>query len=162
MILFPTAEPPGDIQAQIAAVIDADRPKRAAFLVHADRAQIPYCIRAEIIERDEGTLITTFEPAADLFKQAGTAADEFDTAMAIILGIPEQKPLMVQNCRGRPELYARAVQARDGDGNVVQEAFASPAGLHETVIALEAHVPAGGILVIMPPVAAIQRRIDLR
>jgi hypothetical protein len=156
MILFPTAEPPGDIQAQIAAVIDADRPKRAAFLVHADRAQIPYCIRAEIIERDEGTLITTFEPAADLFKQAGTAADEFDTAMAIILGIPEQK------CRGRTELYARAVQARDGDGNVVQEAFASPAGLHETVIALEAHVPAGGILVIMPPVAAIQRRIDLR
>jgi hypothetical protein len=162
MIAFPTPEPPGDIKAQLAAVMDERHPKRAAFVVPEDGGQIPYVLRAEIVRRDEGVLVTTFGPAADIFRQAGTDPDEFDTAMAVILGIPEPKPLLVANCRGRPELYARAVQARDSDGNVVQEAFASGAGLYETVIAIEAHVPPGGELVILSPVGAIARRIAMR
>jgi hypothetical protein len=161
-MMFPTPEPAADIAAQIDAVMNPAHPKKAAFIVPADREQVRHCLNACVATRDEGTLVTTLEPAADAFLACDSDPDAFDNLMAVLLGIPEQKPLMVQNCRGRPELYARAVQARDSEGNVVQEAFASPAGLHETILALEAHVPHGGVLVVMKPADAIQRRIDLR
>ena len=94
--------------------------------------------------------------------EAAEAGEAFDRTMAVLLGIPEDKWSVAQRCDGRPELYSRSVQARDGQGNVISEAFASPQGLHATVIALEAHVPPDGALVIMKPVDAISRRIATR
>ena len=159
--MVPVPESAGDIRAQLAAVMDPHHPKRACLVMPEDHGQIPYVLNAHYATRPEGTLVTTFAPAALMF-EAAEAGEAFDRTMAVLLGIPEDKHSVAQRCDGRPELYSRSVQARDAEGNVISEAFASPQGLHATVVALEGHVPPDGALVIMKPVDAISRRIATR
>lgn len=163
--MTPVPEPAGDIRAQIAAVLDPAHPKRACFLVpgNAERLDLDALPEgAYAIQRAEGTLITTDWSMADAFDALPCAADAFDALMAEILGLAEEKSVVVERCRGRPELYAHAVQARDARGNVVTETFTSPLGFLATCDAMLAHVPPGGQLVAIGAALAISRRVALR
>lgn len=142
--MTPIPEPAADLLAQLAAVLSPTHPKRAMLIVPSSGVYVR--------TRPEGTLITTDKTLADHF---GHAAD--DVTMAAILGYPEHKADVVKNCGGEP-LRAVAVQARDANGNVITEAFASPVGLEQTVNALQPHVPEGGMLMILSPLDAIARR----
>jgi hypothetical protein len=157
----PVPEPPGDIRAQLAAVLDPSHPKLACFMVPDDAANlkipeegIPGLI---VVRRAEGVLVTTDRTRAEMFREA---ADE--TTMAQILGYPEAKDLIAERCPKPPGQTARCVQARTRTGHVITEACCSGIGLLPTVAELRRHVPPDGDLVIMSPVASIARRIALR
>lgn len=154
--MTPVPEPASDVLAQIAAMLDPNHPKRAALVVPGNVMPDETRGKAHIVERPEGTLITTDPELAALYARR---AD--DQAMAVILGYPEHKDDVVRNCREN-FMLARAVQARDAAGNVLTEAFASPVGLGRTMAAIASHVPPGGQLVVMTPVDAIIRRLTLR
>jgi hypothetical protein len=163
--MTPVPEPAGDIRAQLAAVLDPHHPKRACLLVPGDAEQLkldglPKGAYAAV--RDEGTLVTRERELAVAFECAPAETDAFDTAMADILGLPEPKPLMVERCRGQPELYSRMVQARDAEGHVITETCCSALALFDTVDAMHKHVPPGGELVILGSISAIARRIAMR
>jgi hypothetical protein len=157
--MFPVPEPSGDIHAQLRAVLDARHPKVACFVVPKNLPDLPHLPAGlRVVTRKEGTLVTTRANFAGLFE---AHADD-DEVMARILGYPEDKALVVSRCRGLPAVNARAVQARDRDGHVVTEAFASPLGFLAAVEAMGEHVPAGGSLAVLSPVLAISRRVALR
>lgn len=155
-------EPRGDILAQLLAVMNPSHPKRAAFLVPEDAVEIPHGLQAYVVARSEGVLVTSEPELAAAFEEAPRDTDGFDRAMADILGYPEAKPDVVAACQGRPAARARAVQARDADGWVITETFASPQWLELAQRTMQRHVPPGGELVIMTPIEAIGRRILLR
>lgn len=157
----PTPEPPGDIQAQLAAVLDPEHVKHACFLVPEDAANlrippegIPGLV---VVRRAEGVLVTTDRARAEMFR---ASADE--STMAQILGYPEPKDLVESRCPRPAGQTARCVQARARGGHVITEACCSGIGLLPTCAELRRHVPPGGTLVIMSPVAAIARRVALR
>jgi hypothetical protein len=158
----PVAEPAGDIRAQLAAVMDPSHPKAACFVVPQDAHLVPLVLNAFIEARPEGTLVTTDEALADLFRYAPDDPYDFDRTMAQILGYPEDKALVVSRCRGAPAVNARAVQARDAGGHVICETFASPIGFLGACEAMAKHVPPGGQLVTIGAVIAISRRIAMR
>jgi hypothetical protein len=160
--MMPFPEPKGDIRAQLAAVMDPDHPKRACFVVLEDAGQIPYVLNAFIETRPEGTLITTSEDWANAFRCFPSEPVLFDRSMAGVLGYPEAKDDVVQNCAGRPVANARAVQVWDADGWVIIEAFASPVGLQAAQDELRQHIPPGGSMVVLTPIEAIGRRLLLR
>lgn len=154
-------EPPGDIRAQLAAVLDPAHPKLACYLVPEDakglaipEEGIPGLI---VVRRAEGVLVTVEDWRAELFRQA---ADE--PTMALILGYPEDKDQVAERSPRPAGLHARVVQARTRSGHVVTEACCSGIGLLPTVAELQRHVPPGGDLVITSPVAAVARRVALR
>lgn len=155
--MTPFPEPAADVAAQIAAALDPEHPKRAAFVVPGNTVpswvygKAPY-----IVERPGGTLITTDAELADVY-----AAGDDDVTMAGILGYPEHKADVFKNCEGVMS-RARAVQAKDAKGNVITDAIASPLGLARTIVALAAHAPPGGELVVITPVEAVLRRFTLR
>jgi hypothetical protein len=153
----PLPEPAGDIRAQLAAVMDPAHPKRAAFLVPANAVRMPLVTSAHIVPRSEGVLVTLDADVARAFRRAPSETDAFDRVMATILGYPEDKALVVSRCGGN----SRAVQARDAEGNVVTETFASPAGLDAARDAMRRHVPPGGELVELTAIEAISRRVLL-
>jgi hypothetical protein len=158
--MTPIAEPPGDIRAQLEAAIDREHPKRACFMVPADAANLRDAGDAPgvlIVRRAEGALVTTDPEVAELFRQR---AD--DSTMALILGYPESKDLIIERCPKPVSQRARAVQARDAAGHVVTEAYCSPIMFLRTCEAMARHVPPGGELVVLSPVASIARRIALR
>lgn len=159
--MTPVPEPPGDIRAQLAAVLDPEHPKRACFMVPADAANLTLPeggIAGFIVaERAEGVLLTVDRHRAEMFK---ASAD--DANMAAILGYPESKDVTAQRCPRPVSERARAVQARDPAGHVVTEAFCSPVAFLATCAEMARHVPAGGRLVILSPTASIARRIALR
>ena len=155
--MMPVPEPPRDIEAQLRAALDVDHPKPACFCVPLDQHLIPSTIDAFVVERPEGTLVTLHRRLAEAFKKS---AD--DTTMAWVLGYPEAKPVVAERCCGDHVNRARAVQARDPDGCVITEAFASPAGFLETCAEIARHVPDGGELAILMPIMAISRRVALR
>ncbi|HWF77326.1 MAG TPA: hypothetical protein VN694_09135, partial [Caulobacteraceae bacterium] len=78
-----------------------------------------------------------------------------DDDLAVLLGYPETKA----------DVFARGgglvVQARDADGHVITEAYASSQRLAETVAALRAHVPLLGRLQVMTPADALARRVSV-
>lgn len=158
----PIPEPAGDIRAQLAAVMDDQHPKRACFLVPQNACQIPLVPGAYVEARPEGTLVTRDGALADQFWDAPSETDAFDRVMAEILGYPEHKALVAARCDGDPARNAFAVQARDAEGYVVTEAYASAQGLVETFDAMKAHAPPGGGVWIMTPIESISRRIMLR
>jgi hypothetical protein len=158
--MMPFAEPAGDIRAQLAAVMDPTHPKRATFLVPENFAELPGGLDGmHVVARPEGVLVTTDEALADAFRRAPKKTDAFDRAMAGILGLPEAKPDMVRACGGKPATNGWAVQARDTGGNVVTECFVSPSALPAAWDQMQAHVPPGGQVVVMPPIEAIGRRV---
>ena len=158
----PDPEPPGDIRAQLAAVLDPEHPKRACFMVPEDarNLQMPeggLPPGVFTVRRDEGTLVTVDERRAKMFY-----GDASDVTMAQILGYPEDKDTVLKRCPRAPGHTARAVQARTHSGHVVTEALCSGVGLLPTVAEMQRHVPPGGKLVILSPTASIARRIALR
>lgn len=163
--MTPVPEPAGDIRAQLAAALNPGHPKRAAFLVPRDAEGLNApefrAAGVSVTERPEGVLVTLDDMLAAAFA-AAPEGDGFDVVMAQILGYPEDKATVVSRCGGRPTTVARAVQARDADGHVVQEAYASPLGLLETCAAVQQHIPPGGRLEILPPLLAMSRRVAMR
>lgn len=158
--MTPVPEPPGDIRAQLEAVLDPQHAKRACFLVPEDAAHLKLPEEGWgviVVERAEGTLVTLDPEVAELFEHS---ADE--STMALILGYPESKDVTVQRCPRPVSERARAVQARTGTGHVVTEAFSSPVAFLPTVAAMQRHVPPGGQLVVLSPTAAIARRVAMR
>jgi len=156
----PDPEPPGDIRAQLAAVLEPAHPKKACFLVPEDAANLRLPEEGWgliVVKRHEGTLVTLDPARAELFK---ARADE--AAMAQILGYPEDKDTVLARCPRNPGHTARAVQARTRTGHVIQEACCSGVGLLPTVAEVQRHVPPGGRLVVLSPTASIARRIALR
>lgn len=158
----PDPEPPGDIRAQLAAVLDPAHPKQACFMVPEDARNLtipegglPPGIFT--VRREDGVLLTTDRHRARMFEQS---AD--DITMAQILGYPEDKDTVLKRCPRAPGHTARAVQARTHSGHVVTEALCSGVGLLPTVAEMQRHVPPGGRLVILSPTASIARRIALR
>lgn len=159
--MTPVPEPPGDIRAQLAAVLDPQHAKQACFLVPEDarglsipEAGIDGLI---VVRRVEGVLVTTSTVRAGMFR---AGCDE--PTMAAILDYPEPKTVTAERCPKPVSQRARAVQARDGAGHVVTEAFCSPLAFLPTCAEMQRHVPAGGRLVILSPTAAIARRVALR
>lgn len=159
--MTPIPEPPGDIRAQLAAVLDPDHPKLACFLVPEDAKNlaipeegIPGLI---VVRRDEGVLVTVDPERAELFR-----AGYDEPTMARILGYPECKDEIARRCPRPVSRHARSVQARDSGGHVVTEAFCSPLAFLPTCAAMARHVPPGGELVVMAPTHSIARRVALR
>ena len=152
-------EPEGDIRAQCKAMLDPDHPKRAVFLVPADRDRAPTMLRVLVEHRPEGTIFTKSDQLATAFLCAPSDESGFDRVMAKILGLPQDKRSVCLACEGRPMARARIVQACDADGWVVTEAAAGPEQLQKTSEALQKHVPPGGSLRVMTPIEALGRRI---
>ena len=153
-------EPPGDIRAQLAAVLDPNHPKHACFLTPADAASVVGLSKVPgivVVQRAEGTLITTSPMLADLFRNGYS-----EPTMAQILGYPESKDEVIENSPHPVILTAWAVQARDAAASVVTEAFCSPSMFGPTCEAMLRHVPQGGQMVVLSPIAAITRRVTLR
>jgi len=155
-------EPEGDIRAQFRALLDRDHPKEAVFVVPEDRERVPSAPGLLVEHRREGSLYTRREGLAVMFCCAPSDELGFDRAMARILGLPQDKRAVFQNCEGRPMARARIVQACDADGWVVTEAAAGPDQLQKTSEALQPHVPPGGTLRVMTPIEALGRRMLLR
>lgn len=159
--MTPVPEPPGDIRAQLAAVLDPQHAKQACFLVPEDAESLTIpevgIDGLMVVRRTEGVLVTTDPVRAKMFERS--AADD---TMAAILGYPESKDVTGQRCPRPVSQRARAVQARDEAGHVVTEAFCSPVAFLPTCAEMQRHVPAGGRLVILSPTAAIARRVALR
>lgn len=159
--MTPVPEPPGDIRAQLAAVLDPEHPKRACFMVPEDARNLTMPESGVdgllVVRRAEGVLLTTDQGRAELFEHSAS-----DANMAAILGYPESKDVTGQRCPRPVSERARAVQARDPAGHVVTEAFCSPLAFLPTCAEMSRHVPAGGTLVILSPTASIARRIALR
>ncbi len=156
--MTPIPEPACDIRAQIAAMLDDGHPKLAVLLVSGNEDLVPD-LSPEIqrVDSSGGILLTRDGFCASMIR------DGFDDLkMASILGYPEDKALVVERCGGEHVRLARAVQARDGEGSVVTEAFASPEGLDMAIEAMTGHVTRGGYLAILTPTEAIARRIILR
>jgi len=146
-------EPESDIDAQLKALQDPAHPKVAVFLAPGnevgDRRIGP---DVEVVRRREGTLLTTDPKRADYFETRPMITDD---DLAVLLGYPETKA----------DVFARGgglvVQARDADGHVITEAYASGQRLAETVAALRAHVPLPGRLQVMTPADALARRVSV-
>ncbi len=155
--MTPIPEPMADVRAQVAAMLDPTHPKKAALVVPGN--EVP-AVLADVIrvDRPSGTLLTLDPVRAAAFADG----HDHDATMAWILGYPEDKGSVVAACGGDPVRTARAIQARDADGNVVTEAFTSPTWFDRTYQAIGEHVPAGGHLVVLTPTQAIGRRVVLR
>jgi len=78
-----------------------------------------------------------------------------DDDLALLLGYPESKADVFARGGGR------VVQARDADGHVITEAYASTERLADTVTALRAHAPLAGSLLVLAPAEALARRVAL-
>jgi hypothetical protein len=156
--MTPVPEPAADICAQIKAMMDSEHPKQAVLIVPGNEAPAATAAGVYRVDRPAGVLMTRDPHRALAFADHS----DDDAAMAWILGYPEHKAAVVAACCGEPIRLARAVQARDAEGNVVTEAFTSPVGLERTIEAISAHVPKGGELLIMTPTEAITRRLFLR
>lgn len=157
----PVPEPPGDIRAQLAAVLDPSHCKQACYLTPEDARHLTLPEGGVdgliVTRRAEGVLVTVDRRRAEMFEQSAS-----DATMAAILGYPEPKDETGRRCPHPVSEKARAVQARTGTGHVVCEAFCSPVAFLPTCAEMARHVPAGGTLVVLSPTAAIARRIALR
>jgi len=162
----PMPEPAGDIRAQLTATLDPGHPKRAAFLVPADAVPLDKeALRqagVHVAERDEGVLVTLRDDLAEMFLQPTYDTDAFDALMAVVLDLPEPKPLVIKRCNGRIGTHARAIQARDRDGHVVQECVVSSTMFLPAIDSMRRHVPDGGRLVFLGTGMALARRAALR
>lgn len=141
-------EPMRDIQAQIAALIDPQHPKKAVFLAPGNLPDHLPDVLA--IHRPEGTLLTENEALAHLYRSANPLTDDL---MAEILGYPEPKSSVCF------DPYPLVVQALDMNGCVITEAASSHAHSAETITELQRHVPKGGRLNITTLTDALNRRI---
>lgn len=159
--MTPVPEPHSDLLAQLAAVLDPAHPKVAMLLVPGNENEIPVSLvgSACVVSRPEGTLITCDAARAAAFKRGPVDAP----LMARILGYPEDKDEVVRRCEVTGDAsQVRAVQARNAQGAVITEAFASYAGLQPTIRALAEHVPLGGELVVLWARESILRRVSRR
>jgi hypothetical protein len=97
-------------------------------------------------------LLTTDPKRATYFKTRPMITDD---DLALLLGYPESKA----------DVFSRGggvvVQARDADGHIITEAYASGQRLAETVAALSRHVPLAGRLAVVWPADALARRVAL-
>lgn len=148
-----TREPDGDIDAQLRALHDPSHPKVAVFLAPGNEIDDrPLGPGVKVVRRREGTLLTTDPKRAAHFKTRPMITDD---DLALLLGYPESKA----------DVFGRGgglvVQARDADGYVVTEAYASLQRLADTVAELRAHVPFAGRLMVLAPAEALARRVTL-
>ncbi len=144
-------EPERDIDAQIRALVDPAHPKTTVFLAVGNslgERRIDPMIR--VVERREGVLLTSDNRIARAFAAKPAITDD---DLAEFLGYPESKADVLARGGGL------VVQARDVDGYVVTEAFASSARVGETIRALAPHVPLFGQLKILTSMAALARRM---
>jgi hypothetical protein len=148
-----TPEPEGDVDAQLKALHDPSHPKVAVFLASGneigDRSLGP---AVQMVRRREGILLTTDPKRAAHFKTRSMVTDD---DLALLLGYPESKA----------DVFGRGgglvVQARDAEGHVITEAYASLQRLADTVAALNGHVPFAGRLLVLAPAEALARRVAL-
>ncbi len=148
-----TREPEGDIDAQVRALHDPSHPKVAVFLAPGNEIDDrPLEPGVRVVRRREGTLLTTDPKRAAHFKTRPMITDD---DLALLLGYPESKA----------DVFGRGgglvVQARDADGYVVTEAYASLQRLADTVAELRRHVPFAGRLLVLAPAEALARRLTL-
>lgn len=141
MLSRPVPEPMRDIAAQIGALHDPAHPKRAVYIAPG---------KVRVYQRDEGALLTDDAALAARFMKAELSDDD----MAAILGYPETKASVIASDR------CLIVQARNAAGDVITEAAASAERMFETVRALFAHVPPGGVLRLCGADAALKRRME--
>jgi hypothetical protein len=145
-----TAEPAGDVAAQLQALADPKNPKDAVFLAEGTEMPASPPKGALVVQRPGvGTLVTTSRGKATLFRKAKLT----DADMAKILGYPEDKANVVAT---GGEVVA--VEGKDQGGNVVASAVASPKGRAATEKAIGAQTPAGGRVEISTPQAAQEGR----
>jgi hypothetical protein len=148
-----TREPDGDIDAQLKALHDPSHPKAAVFLAPGNEIEDqPIGPGVEVVRRREGTLLTTDPKRAAHFKTRPMITDD---DLALLLGYPESKADVFGQGGGL------VVQARDADGHVITEAYASLQRLARTIAELRRHVPFAGRLVVLAPAEALARRVAL-
>lgn len=129
-----TPEPQGDIEAQVGSMLDPNSPKDAVFIARGTAVPEGLPPEVQVIEREEGTLLTTNPEKAQVF---GSAEQMTDEMVAEILGIPKSKAEVLQNT-DQPGV----TQARDAEGNVVNEAVTDGTGANEAAVGQT--VPPGG------------------
>lgn len=129
-----TPEPPSDISAQVAALVDRKNPKDAVFVAAGNESAIPDKLpkRIEVVRRPEGVLLTDNKDKAAAFRDAEKLDD---ASLAQLLGYPETKQEAVAS--GNPAV----VQGTDPVGNVVAETLASPEGVPAAEAAVAAQAP---------------------
>ncbi|WP_298800100.1 hypothetical protein [uncultured Devosia sp.] len=140
-----------DIEAQLRALMDEDHPKKAVFLAAGTELKWGLPVWVFVERREEGTLITVSAELAYIFK---TMPKVTDGALAAMLGYPEAKADVLDSGGGA------VVQARDRDGNVIWEAFASYARMQLSIDAAARQVPAGGDVHVTTAELALQRRFS--
>ncbi len=141
MLSVTVPEPLKDIQAQIDALMDPNHPKRAVFIPSSN---------AIVVSRQEGTLITTNFPLAEMFATVGALTDDL---VGLILDYP---------CKKRDAIAAGdgvILQVRDGNGAVVIECCVSVSRLQEAKNHFEMHGPFNGTMVVLSPDEVIKRRM---
>lgn len=144
-------EPERDVDAQLRALHDHTHPKVAVFLARGNRiGGRRIARRVQVKIRAEGTLLTTAEWRARFFASRPFITDD---DIALLLGYPEAKADVIASGGGV------VVQARDVNGCVITEAFASHQRAHETIDVLNTHVSFCGRLEVLTPLAAIARRL---
>jgi hypothetical protein len=137
-----TPEPASDIQAQIDSMLDPANPKDAVFIAAGTEVPaLPGNVRR--IDRPEGVYLTTNADKANQILSAPTVTDDM---VAEFLGIPVPKS---QVAGENPEV----LQARDAEGNVVNEAVGQENGQ-----AVAETVPAGGTVTTTTPEQAQAER----
>ena len=142
-----TPEPQGDIQAQIAAMVDPNNPKDSVFIAKGTTVpEIPKGVAQ--VSKPEGLYLTTNFPKALAIKGPQSLTDD---QVATFLGLPEPK-----SQTGAAPL---AVQGKDAAGNVASGAIiSSPSS--PNVAAVAAQTPAGGSVTITDPVTAQNERTE--
>jgi hypothetical protein len=150
-----TPEPAHDIRAQIRTVLERRSAKNAVFVARGNEAALPRRLPRDlmVVQRPEGTLLTTSAAKARLF---GRKSEIDDRDLAAILGYPESKrDVIAAAVKGEPIV---GYEARDARGAVVASAIASGPRAGETARALRRQAPPGGRLVEVSPVAQQIRR----
>ena len=149
-----TPEPREDLEAQVQNMLDPASDRDAVLVtpgnqdaVEALRDQLPDNVK--VVERPEGTLLTTNAAKATRFRRKKVLTD---ADLAQLQGLPETNAEAVSTGR------ARIVQARDSEGRVAAEAVSS--GPNDAVVA--GRTPAGGRTVVLSPAEGQARRAARR
>lgn len=145
-----TQEPQSDIAAQIGAMADPQNPKDAVFIAKGTPVPENLPEDVQVVERPEGVLLTNNPEKARVYGESEQLTDDM---MAEILGLPKSKQAVLDSTQD-----PGVVQARDANGNVVNEAVTDGSGANEQAVAET--VPPGGEVTTRTPQEAQQERAE--
>lgn len=157
----PTAEPIGDLKAQVADMKDPKTPRTGVYLSKDNVSSIPDTDRDELYS--SGTVVEDFDGKGGVLiaRDEATAQKYKDLRDA---GVPMQSVLgeATGAGKGKPaDPNAAVVQVTDSEGNIKQETAVPPKSVDQTVADFEKQKAAGDNVQVTTPDGAVARRDEL-